>query len=182
MKNTIALFALALSLILTFSSCDKNDEAVPKITDQYTLQAIGIATATPVETTIEGVGIKVAGNAFSMDLLDQKTGKHIGTVTDINVAAETFEDGSMKGENYTIFSFDEDNSTLVLHNFIDMTPLDSTTLKAIIQPENTKQNVIGGTGKFANATGGSTLNATLDMSEFSVGTIGFDCIYGIKLN
>lgn len=69
-----------------------------------------------------------------------------------------------------------------MHNFIDMTPIDNATLEATIQPENAEYNVIGGTGRFAGIKGGSTLDATLDMTEFANGTVGFDCVYEINLD
>lgn len=88
--------------------------------------------------------------------------------------------GHMKGENYTLFTFEADNSTLLLHNFIDMTPISATALQAIIPTDQTKYNVIGGTGRFANVSGGSTLLAILDMTEFDLGKVGFDCHYRIS--
>ena len=69
-----------------------------------------------------------------------------------------------------------------MHNFIDMTPIDKVTLNGVIQPQNTKENVIAGTGKFAGVSGGSELNAILDMTKFAEGTVGFDCTYEIALN
>ncbi len=181
MKTTKILFALLAVLSLGISGCDNDDDtATPVVPEKITLRAVGVATGTPIETTIEGVGIDVAGNAFTMDFYDEATGQRLGTVVDINVAAETFEDGSMKAENYTVFTFEEDNSTLVLHNFIDMTPIDEVTLKGVIQPGKAQYNVIGGTGRFADASGGSTLDAILDMAEFANGTIGFDCVYGVS--
>ncbi|MBT34097.1 MAG: hypothetical protein CMO01_30915 [Thalassobius sp.] len=178
------MYILLLLFTISLISCDEKDDnhLSPEAPKQLTLQAIGVATGIPISTVIEGVDIEVSGNAFTMDLFNKETGAHIGIVTDINVFAETFEDGSMQGENYTIFTFDEDNSTLVMHNFINMTPIDNTTLQAVIDTPKTESNVIGGTGKFAGELGGSTLNATLDMTEFAIGTIGFNCTYGIKLN
>jgi len=171
------LFALSLGLV----ACDDEDDNRPAVPQEYTLQAVGVATATPVETTLEGIDLEVAGNAFVMDFFDKQTGKRLGTLTDINVAGETFEDGSMDAENYTVFTFEDDNSTLILHNFIKMTPIDQVTLRAVIPAAKTKYNVIGGTGRFAGATGGSTLDATLDMTQFAQGTIGFDCTYGVTI-
>ncbi|UZR98063.1 hypothetical protein [Chondrinema litorale] len=184
MKHSFLMYILFFLFTTSLVSCDDNedDNLSPEKPKQFTLQAIGVATGIPIQTVIEGVDIEVSGNAFTMDLFNKETGTLIGSVTDINVFAETFEDGSMQGENYTIFTFDEDNSTLVMHNFIDMTPIDNTTLQAVIDAPKTESNVIGGTGKFNGELGGSTLNATLDMTEFANGTIGFNCTYGIKIN
>lgn len=181
MKNQFALIGLMLAIVWLSFGCKDDDDQI-LIPEHLTLQAIGVATGTPVTESLPGVGSEVTGNAFVMDFFDKETGERLGSVTDINVQAETFEDGSMQGENYTIFTFDDDSSTIVMHNIIDMTPVDSVTMNAIIATENTQYNVIGGTGKFADITGGSTLNATLDMSEFAVGTVGFDCTYGVNFN
>ncbi len=81
-------------------------------------------------------------------------------------------DGSMNAENYTVFTFEDDNSTLLLHNFIEMTPIDQVTLHGVIPAAKAQYNVVGGTGRFA---GGATLDAILDMTQFAQGTIGFDC-------
>lgn len=175
----ISLIFIATSSIIGCKDDNINQAYEPK---ELTVQAVGTATGTPATALLPGVNIEVTGNAFTMDLFDKQTGELLGSVTDINVEAETFEDGSMKGENYTIFTFKEDESKIVLHNFIDMTPIDSTTLNGIIQSENTKDNVIGGTGRFADVSGGSTLNAILDMTNFAEGTVGFDCTYHITLN
>jgi len=176
-------FLLTLLSAFALWSCEEDqDNPTPEIPETLTLHAVGVATGTPVKTQIEGIGLEVEGNAFVMDFYDKNTGERIGSLTDINVAAETFDDGSMKGENYSVFTFEEDNSTLVMHNFIDMTPIDNATLEATIQPENAEYNVIGGTGRFAGIKGGSTLDAILDMTEFANGTVGFDCVYGINLD
>ena len=180
-KFLIMVRLLAISFVIF--SCNKEDENVSeKVPGSLTLQAIGVATGIPVTEQLPGVNMEVTGNAFIMDFFDKKSGEKLGSLTDINVTADNFEDGSMNAENYTIFRFDKDNSALVLHNFIEMTPIDEVTLNGIIQPENTIYNVIGGTGKFAGIRGGSTLDAILDMTAFANGTIGFDCTYGIKLN
>lgn len=171
------LFALSLGLV----ACDDEDDNTPAVPQEYTLQAVGVATGTPVETTLEGIDLEVAGNAFVMDFFDKQTGERLGSVADINVAAETFEDGSMDAENFTVFTFEDDNSTLILHNFIEMTPVDSVTLHGTIPTAKAKYNVIGGTGRFAGAAGGSTLDATLDMTQFAQGTIGFDCTYDVTI-
>ncbi len=174
------LYLALVTFLVVFTSCEKEDEQGPSFPQQLTLQAVGIATGTPVQTSLPGTDLEVTGNAFSMNFYDPSNGEKLGTLTDINVAAETFPDGSMKGENFTIFEFEEDNSTLVLHNFIDMTPLDETTLEGVIPAEKTQSNLIAGTGKFSGASGGSSLQAILDMSAFAEGTIGFDCIYSIQ--
>ena len=104
--------------------------------------------AQPISTTIEGLDIEVEGSAFVIEFFDKKTGARLGTVKDIVVASEIFGDGSMKSENYTVLTFEEDNSTLVMHNFIDMFPGKGTELNTFIPLEHTASNVIGGTGRF----------------------------------
>ena len=180
-KFLTAIFVCSFALI----SCndDDGDHLPPEETPQaLALNAVGTATAQPVQDfSIAGTSFQVTGNAFSMDFFDNSTGEKLGTLTDINVAAETFPDGSMKGENFTIFTFADDKGTLVMHNFIDMQPVDEATLSASIKLNDARTNVVGGTGIFEGAKGGSTLNATLDMTAFATGTVGFDCVYNITL-
>lgn len=177
MRNAMILFSTLILGLQLLSSCEDKAVDLPKV---MSLHAVGTATATPTQLTLPGIELEVSGNAFTMDFYDAPTAKRLGSVTDINVATETFEDGSMKGENYTLFTFEADNSTLLLHNFIDMTPISATALQAIIPTEQTKYNVIGGTGRFADISGGSTLQAILDMTEFDLGKVGFDCHYRIS--
>lgn len=179
MRNAILIFSLLIGGLQFLISCEDKVADLPKV---MTLHAVGTATATPTQITLPGLEIEVSGNAFTMDFYDAPTAKRLGTVTDINVATEAFEDGSMKGENYTIFTFEADNSTLLLHNFIDMTPISAIALQAVIPADKTKYNLIGGTGRFADVTGGSTLQAILDMTEFDLGIVGFDCTYRISIN
>ncbi len=178
MKTVIVKTVLFLFLFASVTGCNDDDDSK----ELLTLRAVGAVVGQPIETTIEGVGIKVSGNAFHLNLFDYQTGEFLGSVKDINVDTEVFDDGSMKGENYTIFTFSDDNSTLVLHNFIDMTPVNEVTLAAVIQPKNTISNIIGGTGRFAGVTGGSTLEATLDITGLALGSVAFDCTYGMTVN
>ncbi len=178
MKNPIILFKMTVLALFTLASCSDDDQIVP-ITDPFTLQSLGVATGVPITTTIEAINKEITGIAFTMDFFDGE-GQRLGSVTDINVSSEIFADGSMKGENYTIFNYDDDQSTLVLHNFIDMTPINEVTLQATVQPKHAQDNVVGGTGRFAGKTGGATLDAILDMTKFNEGTIGFDCVYKLE--
>jgi len=177
MRNAMILFSSLLLGLQLLSSCEDKATDLPSV---MSIHAIGKATAVPTQLRLPGIELEVSGNAFTMDFFDAPTAKRLGTVTDINVATETFEDGRMKGENYTLFTFEADNSTLLLHNFIDMTPISATALQAIIPADQTKYNVIAGTGRFAHASGGSTLLAFLDMTEFDIGKVGFDCHYRIS--
>lgn len=179
MRNAILICLTLMVSLQLFISCEDKAADIPQV---MTLHAVGTATATPTQMTLPGLEIEVSGNAFTMDFYDAPTAKRLGSVTDISVATETFEDGRMKGENYTIFTFEADNSTLILHNFIDMTPISAIALQAVIPVDKTKYNLIGGTGKFAGVTGGSTLQAILDMTEFDLGKVGFDCTYRISIN
>lgn len=176
-KRIVVVF-LAICL---FTSCEKDAQQNPDTTQKLSLQALDISTGMPVQRTLPGTDVEISGNGFSMAFYDKATGTQLGYLMDINVASETFPDGSMEVENYTIFEFAADNSSLVLHNFIEMTPVDSTTLEGKIPVEKTQNNLISGTGKYADVNGGSTLNAILDMSAFAEGTIGFNCIYDLQI-
>ncbi|RDY58648.1 hypothetical protein [Flagellimonas nanhaiensis] len=185
MLNFSKFLTAILVCSFTLISCSDDDgDYVPseKNPQALSLNAVGIATAQPVQDfSIAGTGFQVTGNAFTMDFFDNSTGEKLGTLTDINVAAETFPDGSMKGENFTIFTFAKDKGTLVMHNLIDMRPVDEGTLSASIKLNDARTNLVGGTGIFEGSKGGSTLNAILDMTAFANGTVGFDCVYNITL-
>jgi hypothetical protein len=186
MKKVIfKLIALTFSLMALLSCSDDDHEGDiinedPTTTPMFSINAKGTVTGKMVENfKLPGTDLSVAGNAFEMTMYNPVTGESMGTVIDINVGAETFEDGSMFGENYTIFLFDDaQNSTLVLHNLIDMIPAPPANMNAFIKKENTTDNVVSGTGIYSGFAGGSTLNATLDMSAFAENTVGFDCLYG----
>lgn len=173
---------LLLFCLFSFSSCEKNLEQKTNTPTILSLQAIDLSTGMAVQKTLPGTDLEVSGNGFTMAFHDKTTGERLGYLMDINVASETLPDGSMKTENYTIFEFDADNSAIVLHNFIEMTPINPTTLEGKIPVDQTQYNLIAGTGKYAGVSGGSTLHAILDMSAFAEGTIGFNCIYDIQIN
>jgi|GEM_PF-1469149 len=180
--NTTALLRLSIIFFL-FSllfSCEESEDGIKP--DVMAIKAIGTSTAAPMTQFIQAIGQEVSGNTFEVDFYDTKNGNKLGKLQDIVVGAETFEDGSMTMENYTIFTFYEDNSTLVLYSIIDTTPLDATTMKATIAEENAMSNVVGGTGRYRNVRGGCKLDAILDVTLFGEGTVGFECYYDITIN
>lgn len=181
MQNKLMLLLILTVSLTTLSSCEKEEDQVPTSPQRLLVQAVGVATGSPVQMSLPGTDLEVSGNAFTMNFFDPANGEKLGTLTDINVAAEAFPDGSMKGENFTIFEFSADNSSLVLHNFIDMTPLDETTLQGVIPVDKSTTNLIAGTGKYSGVSGGSTLHAILDMSAFAEGTVGFNCTYDMQI-
>ena len=180
--NTTALLRLSIIFFLfslIFSCEDSKDEVKP---DVMAIKAIGTSTAAPITQFIQAIGLEVSGNTFEVDFYDTNNGNKLGRLQDIVVGSETFEDGSMTMENYTVFTFYDDNSTLVLHSIIDTTPLDATTMKATIAEENAMSNVVGGTGRYRNVRGGCQLDAILDVTLFGEGTVGFECYYDFTLN
>lgn len=179
---------LAITLgIFTLVSCNNDDNNDPIINEDpvmphmFSIYAEGNATGEFIEDyELPGTDQVVSGNAFTMPIYNPVTQQQTGTVIDINVQAISHEDGSMFGENYTVFLFEDTyNSSLVLHNFIEMIPESPTLMNAFIKTDNTKNNVISGTGLFAEFSGGATLNALLDMTNFGENTIGFKCLYGL---
>lgn len=180
----IAVVFTALSIV-SCSDDDDNNGIVnqdPVMPEMFSINARGVATGEMVtDYELPGTDLTVSGNAFTMNMHHPVTDEVIGTVIDINVAAQTFEDGSMFGENYTVFQFnDAQESTLVLHNLIDMIPAPPAHMNAFIRRANTTNNVVAGNGLYAGFQGGATLIATLDMSNFSENTVGFNCMYGFS--
>ncbi|MHA7831676.1 MAG: hypothetical protein ACX93O_11300 [Flagellimonas sp.] len=184
-KIVFKLIALTFSF-MAMISCNDDDyngnvvDEGPGVPLMFNVNAKGTVTGELVEDyLLPGTELKVSGNAFAMPIFNPATDESMGTVTDISVQAETFEDGSMFAENYTVFYFDdEQESTLVLHNLIDMVPVPPTFMNAFIKKEHTVDNVVSGTGVFSDFSGGATLNASLDMKDFGENTVGFDCMYG----
>jgi len=184
-KIVLKFIALTFSL-MALISCNNDDyngnmvDEGPSAPLMFSINAKGTAIGELVENyPLPGTELKVSGNAFTMPMFNPVTGETMGTVIDINVNAETFEDGSMFAENYTLFFFeDEQESILVLHNWIDMVPAPPTFMNAFIKKEHTLDNVVSGSGLFSDFTGGATLNASLDMKDFDKNTVGFDCLYG----
>ncbi|MBO0321909.1 hypothetical protein J0X14_06350 [Muricauda sp. CAU 1633] len=184
-KIVFKLLALTFSLmaLMSCSDDDYNGDVIgedPTIPLMFGINAKGTVTGKMVENyELPGTDLTVSGNAFEMTMFNPATDEAIGTVIDINVDAQTFEDGSMFGENYTVFLFeDSQNSSLVLHNLIEMIPAPPANMNAFIKRENTLDNVVGGTGIYSSFVGGSTLNASLDMKDFAENKVGFDCLYG----
>ena len=48
--------------------------------------------------------------------------------------------------------------------------------------DDTTNNVVSGTGRFADATGDVRLSGIVDMSQFGAGIVGFNCIFVIDLD
>lgn len=174
MKFQFAFVLLLAASLFSLTSCSKDDSTTP---GPLVLKAIGTDVGTPITKTIPGVNITVQGNAFILDVFDAATGNKVGTLTDIDVNTEVFPDGSMRSETYTIFSFANGEDKVVLNSIVEAIPTDEVTLRAFIKPENATNNIIGGTGKYANAKGGCTLEAILDATNFESGALGFECLY-----
>ena len=96
MNDKLAFVSLIVTLIINLVGCSDNNTNQTYTPKELSVQAIGTATGIPTTEILPGTDIEVTGNAFTMDFFDKQTGEHLGTVTDINVKAETFEDGSMK--------------------------------------------------------------------------------------
>ena len=173
---------ILLLLVLFIFACEKDEElTLPAPIDIPPLSAVGTATGVPVDTVFPGLDIPVKGTGFTLDFTDDETGEKLGAVTDVNLTMTPRDDGSVLAENYTVFTFAEDGSTLILHFLIDMVPLSPTTMDVSANKDLVEYNVAGGTGRFSGVGGRAALQATLDVTEMAAGTIGFECIYDIRL-
>lgn len=181
MKNPMLAIALLLALSITLTSCDKDEDTIPEI-KTFTLHAVGTATATPIDQLIPGTEQEVSGISYTMDFFDKETGELLGSLTDINVSMDNQPDGTVIAEGFPIFTFQEDGSTLSLHNFVLLQPLEAGIMSATYEPAYQEKNIISGTGRFAGARGQSILSATLDVTQMEAGIITFDCIYMIELD
>ncbi|MEL6357131.1 MAG: hypothetical protein AAFQ37_09400 [Bacteroidota bacterium] len=187
MKTNFSLIFLLLTFVFVLASCgDDEGRGQPPHDPESQILILGTSEsvmATPVNLFIRGIDRQVTGTAYIMPFFDEITGERLGTATDIHFNAEPILEGGLRGESIVEFAFDDDGSTLVLHNFFEALPIEDAIFHATVKPELTTDNLVGGTGRFANVTGGATLDAILDFVDFNnSGFLDVDGTYHITIN
>ncbi len=119
---------------------------------------------------------------YKTDLYDAKTDKIIGTGTDCLADIEAVDPGFLINRT-TIFNFPQ--GTLYANGPTSVVPKtggspDITHIVGDIPAMGTN-SIVGGTGRFAGATGRVRLSGAVNMIDFP-GAIGFDCIFIIDLD
>jgi len=131
MRNIrIVLVFLAVCL---FTSCEQDTQETQGLPQELSLQALDLLMVMSEQRTLSGTDFEVVGDSFTLAFFDKTTGERVGYLIDINAASGTFSVGSMKAENYAIFELEADNSTFVLHSFIEMTPINGSSGSKQIQ-------------------------------------------------
>ena len=121
-----------------------------------------------------------ADEALCFDLVmeDARTGKVIGTATDCLINVQEVGDG-LSLTAITIFNFPggtliNEGQTTVQPTTIGSNPV--THITGAI-PDPGVNTFVGGTGRFANATGSVRLSGAVNLSDVGDGIISFDCLF-----
>lgn len=179
-----AFFISLLGVWVCMTSCSNQPVPVPVVAmeENLTLLMKGNSMGIPTLEKIKGVNIEADGIAYSVDFYDADTGTYLGKVTDYRTDTEVFDDGSQLTESYTVFSFEGNGDILVIHHLWWTDPLGNETFSVVFEPEPNEPNVLGGTGKYAEATGMSFLRGTIKSSGSFGDEIEYNCNFEIKLN
>lgn len=127
---------------------------------------------------------------FTVDLVDPSTGHRIGDgvdCLDTSTIVPIGTEGGFEITNTTTFNLP--GGTIVSESLTTVQPsgpgsVGVTHVTGAIPAEGSNQ-ILSGTGRFANAEGRVTINGAVDMSGFGFGAgdpIGFDCVFIINLD
>jgi hypothetical protein len=146
--------------------------------------ATALADERPIPP-IPGTGTDT-GLCFDGDLIDLATGRVIGSATDCLADIEGSPEEGMALVGTTIFNLP--GGTITSRGLTTVqpvltdpagTPVTHTT-GAIPNPG--ANSIIGGTGRFANASGSVRLSGAVNLDALGDGIIAFDCVFVIDLD
>jgi len=122
---------------------------------------------------------------FDIDLIDAKTGNVIGSGADClsRVTPSETDDGMLLTAT-TFFYFP--GGTLVSQGLVTVQPkvldsLEEFTHVTGAAPAPSEDNVIYGDRKFKKAAGSVRLSGLVNLSQFDLGVIDFDCVFIIDI-
>jgi hypothetical protein len=193
MKNTWKLL-LTISLVLFLSnSVIAGDRGAGK---RYLFNVIGEATARPDTVPDPDGGPDLDADCFDVDLVDLKNKRLIGTATDcltvqgvigdfevirlIGTTTFNLPQGSVTTQGFT--------TVARVHQPTHTPPTPSTpngvAVTHITGAAGTGNAIIGGTGRFRNASGTARLSGMVDLTHLidGHGIITFDCIFVVDLD
>lgn len=134
---------------------------------------------------IDGTGTD-EGLCFDGALIDLKTGRIIGTATDClaDISGDPASGMSLVGT--TIFNLPGGSvvsrgNTTVQPILTDPSGTPITHITGAV-PNPGENSIIGGTGRYQNATGSVRLSGAVNLSELGDGIITFDCVFVIRLD
>lgn len=128
---------------------------------------------------------------YEMDLVSPRRDSVIGTGMDCFTDIVANEDGSIVLTNTTFFK--RRGSTLISEGLVSIVPIprlpedggssevdggspNSTHITSAILGGDETDTILGGTGRFSDATGSVRLSGAVDMSQFP-DQVDFDCIF-----
>ena len=138
---------------------------------------------------IDGDGIDESAICFDVELSNQKNNQVVGTATDcLSDLTPTGTGIALVGTSY----FHLPQGTLITRGLTSVQPVLQPTVTTwgqnithITGASGTGNAIIGGTKRFAGATGTVRLSGMVDLSEFA-GNVGdpmtFDCLFVIDLD
>jgi hypothetical protein len=170
------------------------DDMLGDGTDMVVSQAV----KAPVEDTTQRLVLQMKGTAaaemraspldesqtlpcFDVPLVDLTTGEIMGMGTDCLSVAGPDDCGGLQVTATTVFQFDPDNSlTATGETSVQPTTFgspDATHITGAI-PSTGEENIEGGTGVYADATGTVRLSGAVNMANLeSKGEATFDCLW-----
>ena len=121
---------------------------------------------------------------FDIDLIDAKTGNVIGSGADcLSLVTPSATDNGMSLTATTFFYFP--GGTLVSQGLVTVQPkldgLEDFTHVTGAAPSLSENNVIYGDRKFKKAAGSVRLSGLVNLSQFGIGVIDFDCVFIIDI-
>lgn len=189
MKTNLSLFAMiafALSFPFSAHAEDLRDDAGKHLV----LNLVGTgAMYQNLVPDVNGDGADDLAMCFNLDLVDRRTNQIIGKGTDcLAMVTPTGTGVAAVGTTYfhlpggTLITRGKTTAQPVLHPTVTPRGL---TVTHITGASSNHNSVIGGTGRFAGASGIVRLSGMVSMANFT-GNIGdpisFDCIFVVDLN
>jgi hypothetical protein len=197
-RSTALIFVLALTMVsctsdggptsnlsMTPAPSQDSDVAPAAAGKRFALQFVSEAFAElrPIPPTASGSD---SGLCFDGTLIDVATGHVIGTASDCLADISGSPEDGMSLVGTTIFNLP--GGTLVSRGLTTvqpiLTPSAGTPITHITGaiPNPGDNSIIGGTGRYAGATGAVRLNGAVNLSNLENGQITFDCLFVIELD
>lgn len=179
LRSFLPVSACAAALFLTLTP--ETEATTPAGGAPIAVQMVG--TATGIARNIHLPTGAVDATCFEVDLVDLASGQVIGTGVDCLVDPQ-MNQGGLTLTDYTVFKFPD--GTLVAKAEVDVreTTLGQQGYTHLTGsfPDPAGNDIVFGTGAYANATGQVRLSGGVDMSNFGNGEIGFNCLFVIDLD
>lgn len=172
-----------LVLLITISSCDKDDDFTGEVPESPSaeLKVIGKGTilAQPKSILDPRSGENATANCFFMELIDAETGEVIGSLDDCGLSMTPNDDGTQLAEQLAVFSI-TGKGTFISENFVLLTPKEGAVFSTQFQPQ--ANNILTGTGDFEGAEGTVSLDGEADLTLLDSGIVTFNCTFTVEID